>query len=598
MNPYLKVWLRFNDDNNIAKDECGNTWIVEQKDTTDTAPTIINADTPSGKACDFGGTQAFLTTTSPTLGTSDFTVDWWEFIPAGIDSFIGEVISIDRETRSYAFDILYNKSPSPTFSTGNGSAWSLSGQSIGSIVRNEWVHRAIVRSDDYFLTFENGIIVSRVNFGNAAINTNNLTLFVGNFYRANRPFPGALADIRIHVGIALFTESFTPPTTEDDYDSDTFPFAEKATIIRSVVKPTENLADIRRTVEATSDNFANSSSHVIRSEDTFKNVNRIVNTTADEFANAKRSVEVSTVNEFVPIKRTVNVADNFASVKRSNICSEQNFSPIKRSVLSSQEYALQTQRRLLNFADELASLQRSVHEPQVVDIYTRRRLINKIETLADTRRQAQLTADNFAASNRQVLCSEDSFSPTKRTVDKTLDTFSNTKRQVLFSADNEFEPICYVLNDSDNIAYVTSRLVFSDIYFAPIAREAMRTEEYSIPVPSQIWKSEENYLPVNVEVILEDELDAPVCLAVVKSSDNFADTLRQITIQSIFVSVKTQGGVIDTIVFHQSKQSSIGHLCTRFRGITFYAGLVNLSSALASNIHIAKNGTIYAVMKE
>lgn len=559
MNPYLKVWLRFNDPDNVAKDECGNQWSIEQKDTTDTAPTIINADTPSGKACDFGGTQAFLSTTPPTLGTSDFTVDWWEFIPAGIDSFYGEIMVIEDRTQntpSYTFNITYQQTPYLRLFVGNGSDWLANRVTAGGTIRDEWVHRAVVRSGDYFLAFENGSIGSRTYFGDTAIDTNNLTLFVGNLYRANRPFPGALADIRIHVGIALWTENFTPPT-EDDYDIQTFPFAENILTARSVVKSSDNFANAQRTIETTNDNLADTKRSIIRTADNFGTVDRLVAKSTEVSTNANRTVEVSAVNDIAPVKRTTNDSASLADISRRIIRSENVVGNTLRTVLFGSDNYLLTHRRLSNLGEEFGYLLRLVHEPQVIDVYTRRQLVNDAAVDTDLKRQILYTTDNLADLSRSVICSADDFSALQRTVDKTSTESANSHRRVIYFAENDLLSTCRVLNDDTNTADTVRYITVSDNCFVS------------------------------------------VCRAIIQPSDNFADTLRQTFLNSVIITLVTlQGVAVGSVRFYRDKQSSIGNLCTRYKGITFYAGLVHLNAPLASDIVVYKGGLTYAVIQE
>lgn len=601
MNPYLVSWLRFNDENDIAKDECGNTWTV-----IGTAPKIITIDSICGKAASFSESgEGFLYLAHvPALDTNDFTIDFWEYLDSSYNTILGAIIVFDSVTtgRKRGMEIQYiNKNyPQTWWGRNDGSAWVIGNQRVGSKIRNAWVHRAIVKADKTVYAFENGGKVTTFTYPYTTFANTNFSLSVGGHTKVspNRLFPGRLAEMRVFNGIALWTEPFTPPTTEADYDLTELPFSVFMPANRSIVKPIDESAAIKRTVDKTTDEFANLSSRAVRSENLFQPVTRIVDKTTDESANIKREVRVSTINDIAPIRRTVNVADNFANVKRSTVATKENFSVTNRGVVFSKDYEFQPQRRLLNLADEFAHLRRSVHEPQVVDIYTRRRLVNIADSFSTTQRRVLFSGDNLINSIRRAVCSTENFSPTSRAVIKSAEEFSSTKRRILFSADNDCPNICRLINNSDNFAPVTSRLVFSDIFFANTFRHAMWSEDYYVPLFSHVWKTEEISLPVKATITFETEISAPLSLAVNKSDEVFADTLRRSSLLSLIITLKSpQGETLGRVRFLPYKNSSIGHLCTRFHGSIFYAGLVTLYSPLAGNIHIMKNGITYAVMQ-
>lgn len=208
----LKVWLPF--DNSATEDKSGNTWTVEN-----TSPTIINdANSVSGKACDFDGT-GYIYSEPPELDTSDFTIDWWEYISSSRNSFTSEIIAIDGTTGTAkrCLEICYYQSTTPKLYLGNGTGagWSYSEKTIGTKLRDQWVHRAVIRSGSTIYAFENGSLYTSFSCGSLSISVSGSSLFIGNFKRANRPFVGMLDEVRFYVGTALWTENFTPPNAND-----------------------------------------------------------------------------------------------------------------------------------------------------------------------------------------------------------------------------------------------------------------------------------------------------------------------------------------------------------------------------------------------
>lgn len=202
----LVAWLPFN--SSVTEDLCGNEW------------TIVGslAIEDGALALESSSTRNYIYTTPPELGMSDFTIDWWEYIPASVNSFTGEVIGIDGTTGSntYCLALMYwsNSAPSMDLGRGTGASWSFENKSIGTKIRDQWVHRAVVRSGNTIYAFENGTLFTSVSFS-YSISVSGSSLFIGNFARENRQFVGKLKNVRIHVGAALWTGNFTPPTAED-----------------------------------------------------------------------------------------------------------------------------------------------------------------------------------------------------------------------------------------------------------------------------------------------------------------------------------------------------------------------------------------------
>ena len=208
----LKVWLPF--DNSATDDKCGNTWTVEN-----ISPAIINdANSVSGKACDFDGT-GYIYSEPPELDTSDFTIDWWEYIPSSLNSFTAEIIAIDGTTgtATRCLDICYYSSKTPRLylGKGTGAGWSYDNKTIGTKLRDQWVHRAVIRSGSTIYAFENGSLYTSFSCGSLSISVSGSSLFIGNFKRANLPFVGMLDEVRFYVGTALWTANFTPPAKAD-----------------------------------------------------------------------------------------------------------------------------------------------------------------------------------------------------------------------------------------------------------------------------------------------------------------------------------------------------------------------------------------------
>ena len=202
-------WLPFNE--SVTQDLLGGTW---------TAVGSLAVE-DGALALESSSTRNYIYTTPPELGMSDFTIDWWEYIPASVNSFTGQMLGIDgttgSNTRCLALTYLKSSAPSMDLGRGTGASWSFDGKSIGTKIRDQWVHRAVVRSGNSIYAFENGTLFTSVSFSDS-ISVSGSSLFIGNFARENRQFVGKLKHVRIHVGAALWTANFTPPTAENYAD--------------------------------------------------------------------------------------------------------------------------------------------------------------------------------------------------------------------------------------------------------------------------------------------------------------------------------------------------------------------------------------------
>lgn len=547
MNPYLVSWLRFNDENDIAKDECGNTWTI------DDSPTLTTENAILGKALQLTRRPWIgLTLQSQLIDVwQDFSVDLYKTVVANGDASLNQDIKFTFGTVNAIVAAFSSSRFSSKLQVGSVYKY-FSNNSVQIGERHHFAWSYVAKDKMHYFWMDG---TARLNFV-SAIDTPLSSIEFKEISTGNTSSKTTIDEFRVFSGIALWTESFTPPTTEADYDLTECPFSVFMPATRSIVKPIDTLANVKRTVDKTADEFSNLASGVVLSENIFSNAKRTVDKTADESANVKREVTVSTVNDFSPIRRTVNASDNFANFKSRVIKSTDDFSPTKRTVLFSNEYDFQPHRRLTNLADEFAPVRRLVHEPQVVDIYTRRRLVNLVDNVADARRQILFTTDSDIDLSRAVIFTADNFSPTKRTVDKIETESANTKRQILFSTDNECVNIRRVINTDDNFANVTSSVFKSTDNFAPTLREILRTEIYSV------------------------------------------ETSRRAELLSVIIALKSQQGeTLGLVRFLKNKTSSIGHLVTRLNDINFYAGLVPVDSPTASNFRVMANGALYAVQQ-
>ena len=284
----LFAYLPF--DESATQDLCSNTWTVNGSLTVQDG--ALNLESSS--------TRNYIYTTPPELGTSDFTIDWWEYILSSRNSFTSEVIVIDGTTGSATrcLDICYYSSSTPRLYLGNGS-WRIDNVSIGTKLRDQWVHRAVVRSGNTISAFENGTLYTSATF-NYSLNVAGCSLFIGNFARANRQFVGKLKNVRIHVGSALWTEDFTPPTDED-YIALKLVLAGSASLVlncdveRKVKKTVELAVDVERQIS--------NSNFLVIDFDVERKLSNVINFSADVERILTRTVSLN-----VDVKRTAEKA--------------------------------------------------------------------------------------------------------------------------------------------------------------------------------------------------------------------------------------------------------------------------------------------------
>ena len=151
------------------------------------------------------------------LGSESFTMDGWLY-----PQTFNEVISNFNPSNPYSgFTASMNFHPHAAgklaFFTSDGSAFDTSMASSTAFALNQWSHFAIVRgaiSANSLEFFINGVkhgshAVSR----NPGIPSSNLRIGASNNSQPNRQFKGAMDDLRIIKGVALYSTNFSVPTT-------------------------------------------------------------------------------------------------------------------------------------------------------------------------------------------------------------------------------------------------------------------------------------------------------------------------------------------------------------------------------------------------
>jgi len=196
----------------FIKDSSPNAFTLTNNGTaTWTAAGPFN-QSPSG-AIAFNGTSQYLSLPSGQsafqLGTGDFTVECWMYVTS-LSAAIKQIFDNwnSPATNAYQFYITAANQLEWQIYTQNSPA-----SATLSILANTWTHVAWCRTGGNVLTFINGVLKDTTAVTNSADgNATNPTIGADNAGGSNY-FPGYITNFRMVKGTAVYTASFTPPTT-------------------------------------------------------------------------------------------------------------------------------------------------------------------------------------------------------------------------------------------------------------------------------------------------------------------------------------------------------------------------------------------------
>jgi hypothetical protein len=163
----------------------------------------------SSNACQIGGSFSFA---------GDFTIEFWEYIDTRYNDSIS--IGFNASSTNYVWhSILYGYYNGGTkiklYSSSNGSSWNIANAvEVGDKLDDQWVHRALVRSGSTWYSFQNGTLYWTADLGSSALNTASQYHWLGRGYNStsNRTNEGYYDDVRVTLGVARYTSSFTAPS--------------------------------------------------------------------------------------------------------------------------------------------------------------------------------------------------------------------------------------------------------------------------------------------------------------------------------------------------------------------------------------------------
>ena len=220
----LVAWLRFNQ--SATYDECGiHTWEAVG------SPTIGSTNSFNGNALQVTANDYVQCTNGITLGGRDFTVDCWFYNDYNQNHY-SEVFYFSSSADSYNNRIAMALADNKQIAFAAGTNWTLFSwdewKKLNDIVKDSsktddegfnykqlhcaYVYRhALQRVDGYLNGLHFGTFITDMWASPIAYPT----VKVGKGYPTNAKFTGAISEFRIHDGVALWTENFTPPTTAD-----------------------------------------------------------------------------------------------------------------------------------------------------------------------------------------------------------------------------------------------------------------------------------------------------------------------------------------------------------------------------------------------
>ena len=168
----------------------------------DTKPNSFNPYTPGYYSNYFDGTGDYLSTPNNAafqFGTGDFTVECWVNKPTASN---GAIVDVRATLTAVPWAFYVDASNYPYFYDGTSYT------STVAIVNNSWNHIVAVRTSGVLKIFVNGVQGYSASFTNTLNASGTLTIGGTAAYTT-----GYISNLRIVKGTAVYTTTFTPPTS-------------------------------------------------------------------------------------------------------------------------------------------------------------------------------------------------------------------------------------------------------------------------------------------------------------------------------------------------------------------------------------------------
>lgn len=151
----------------------------------------------------FDASGDYLNTTGTTIGSSDYTLEYWIYPTSG--ATLQGVFSTDGGTTTGTLRTgIYDGKLYVDIYNGTGSI------NLGSnIVLNTWTHVAITKSGSSYTSYLNGVVNTTWSDSTSIFGT---AWLVGMLQNTSNFFRGYVSNLRLVVGSVVYTGAFTPPT--------------------------------------------------------------------------------------------------------------------------------------------------------------------------------------------------------------------------------------------------------------------------------------------------------------------------------------------------------------------------------------------------
>jgi hypothetical protein len=178
------------------------------------APTAAYSASTVGGSVYFSGTSDYLSATTSSqfaFGTNNFTVELWLYPTSVAASTTTKVIMSTYQDGSNGWTIGLNNTNNSLYGSAAGDTATIT-DGFGTITINQWYHIALVRNSTTLTLYKNGVSI-----GTPLTNSTNISstaiLSIGASTGGALFFPGYISNARIVKGTAVYTGTFTPPTT-------------------------------------------------------------------------------------------------------------------------------------------------------------------------------------------------------------------------------------------------------------------------------------------------------------------------------------------------------------------------------------------------
>jgi hypothetical protein len=158
----------------------------------------------------FDGTGDYLTAPANTAFqfTGNYTIEFW----VNFSTTSGNQDLVSNYNAGGSADwIIMMSATGFQYYPSSASSYVFSG--VGSVIANTWYHVAAVRSGTTCSLYVNGVSVGTPLTFSGTLGDNSKPIYFGSRTGASGYFTGYMTDVRIVKGTAVYTTTFTPPTT-------------------------------------------------------------------------------------------------------------------------------------------------------------------------------------------------------------------------------------------------------------------------------------------------------------------------------------------------------------------------------------------------